>query len=276
MFVPAMAYLPLTDVTVIVPAGSRGVRAADGGHLQRRLVIRFRIADGSTVRLQQLLSLLDYSPLRFKAAHYAIPETDAAAQRAALFRPPAGSFSWRNRGWPRQLTSLWKVGSYDVMTKGLVMEFEADHGLTTNGTTSTALWQALLRALATGERNNGGYNYAIGNQAEPESLTIWHNGGVVLRAPANTGIPQDPTADGNFPVFGRFRNEIMRGTNPGGSKYADPVQYVAYFNGGDAVHYIPRASYGIPQSLGCIELDLADAAKAWPYLAYGTIVTVIN
>lgn len=68
----------------------------------------------------------------------------------------------------------------------------------------------------------------------------------------------------------------MRGANPNGSKYADPVQYVAYFHGGDAVHYIPRANYGIPQSLGCIELDLADAATAWPYLAYGTIVTVIS
>lgn len=162
------------------------------------------------------------------------------------------------------------------MTKGLVMEFEADHGLFTNGTTSTALWRALLTALASREANTGGYNYALCDQSQPESLTIWHDGAVVLHAPANTGISQAPTVDGNFPVFGRFRNQVMRGTNPGGSKYADPVQYVAYFNGGDAVHYIPRSSYGIPQSLGCIELDLGDAAKAWPYLAYGTIVTVIN
>jgi len=28
----------------------------------------------------------------------------------------------------------------------------------------------------------------------------------------------------------------MHGTNPNGSKYADPVQYVAYFHDGDGVH----------------------------------------
>ena len=38
----------------------------------------------------------------------------------------------------------------------------------------------------------------------------------------------------------------MKGTNPDGSKYADPVAWVAYFNGGDAVHYFPRGFYGVP------------------------------
>ncbi len=41
-----------------------------------------------------------------------------------------------------------------------------------------------------------------------------------------------------------------------------------------AVHYFPRASYGFPQSLGCVELPLGPAAKAWPFLTYGTLVTV--
>ena len=276
VFVPALPYLPLTAVTLFVPAGTKGIRAVDGAHMERRLVDKFRIADGSTSRLQQLLSQLDYSPLAFKPAARPIAATDTTAQRSALFFPPRGTFVWRNGGWPHQLRMLWEPGAYGVMTKGLVMEFEADHGLFTNGTTSTALWRALLTALASREVNTGGYNYALGDQSQPESLTIWHDGAVVLHAPANTGISQAPTVDGNFPVFGRFRNQVMRGRNPSGSKYADPVQYVAYFNGGDAVHYIPRSSYGIPQSLGCIELDLGDAAKAWPYLAYGTIVTVIN
>jgi peptidoglycan hydrolase-like protein with peptidoglycan-binding domain len=276
VFVPAMAYLPLTDITVKVPAGPTGVRGANGAHLVKPVMDKFRIADGSTKRLQQLLSLLDYSPLSFTASGSPISRSDVPAQRAALFVPPAGGFRWRNHGWPHRLLSLWTVGSYGLMTKGLVMEFEADHGLTTDGLTSTALWQSLLETLATGHGNTGGYNYALGNQAEPESLTIWHDGTVAVHVAANTGIAQAPTANGNFNVFARFRNEVMRGTNPDGTKYADPVQFVAYFNGGDAVHYFPRASYGIPQSLGCIELDLADAAKAWPYLAYGTIVSVIN
>ena len=36
----------------------------------------------------------------------------------------------------------------------------------------------------------------------------------------------------------------MKGTNPDGSKYADPVSWIAYFNGGDAVHGFYRSSYG--------------------------------
>jgi hypothetical protein len=66
----------------------------------------------------------------------------------------------------------------------------------------------------------------------------------------------------------------MTGTNPDGSHYADFVQWAAYFNGGDAVHYMPRSEYGTPQSLGCIELPCAAAERAWGYLTYGTLVTV--
>jgi hypothetical protein len=49
---------------------------------------------------------------------------------------------------------------------------------------------------------------------------------------------------------------------------------VSYFNGSDAVHYYPRGSYGWPQSLGCVELPYDQAQKAWPFLTYGTLVTV--
>jgi hypothetical protein len=43
---------------------------------------------------------------------------------------------------------------------------------------------------------------------------------------------------------------------------------------GSAVHYIARGSYGYPQSLGCVELPYSAAAAAYPYLPYGTLVTV--
>ena len=67
----------------------------------------------------------------------------------------------------------------------------------------------------------------------------------------------------------------MKGTNPDGTKYADPVTWVAYFRAGEAVHYFPRGSYGYQQSLGCVELPLDQTAKyIWPYLTYGTLVTV--
>ncbi len=91
---------------------------------------------------------------------------------------------------------------------------------------------------------------------------------------ANTGIPSAPTVDGTFPVYERFRNTIMSGTNPDGSHYSDPVSFVSYFNGGDAVHYFPRGGYGYQQSLGCVELPYNSAEQAYPYLTYGSLVTV--
>jgi hypothetical protein len=66
----------------------------------------------------------------------------------------------------------------------------------------------------------------------------------------------------------------MKGTNPDGSKYDDPVWYASYFNGGDAVHQFDRYSYGSYQSLGCVEVPYSVAKKAYPYLTYGTLVTV--
>jgi len=101
------------------------------------------------------------------------------------------------------------------------------------------------------ERNTNGYTYAIASKGSPETLTIWHNGQIVQQSRAN-------------------------GTNPDGSHYSDPVQFVAYFNGGDAVHYFARGSYGSPQSLGCVELDYSDAQHAYPYLTYGSLVTVVG
>ena len=39
----------------------------------------------------------------------------------------------------------------------------------------------------------------------------------------------------------------MSGTNPDGSHYHDPgIRWISYFNGGDAIHAFPRASFGTP------------------------------
>ncbi len=67
----------------------------------------------------------------------------------------------------------------------------------------------------------------------------------------------------------------MKGTNPDGSTYNDPnVPYASYFNGGDALHGFIRATYGSPQSNGCVEMSYADAALVWPLTPIGTLVTV--
>ncbi len=276
VFTPRMDFIPLSDVTLTIPGGWSGVSSTDGGHLARSLTDTFQIANGSILRLQQLLSLTDYSPLRWRSARPRLGIGDTVAQRSALYRDINGRFRWRYSGWPTNLVALWMSGRYSVFTEGMVMSFQADHGLDPNGVLNSTLWSTLLNAYQGRQVNSGGYNYALANKSSPERLTIWHDGRVVLDSLANTGIPVSPTADGNFAVYLRLRAQIMRGTNPNGSHYADPVQYVAYFNGNDAVHYMPRAQYGYPQSLGCVEIPLSEAATAWPYLAYGTLVSVIN
>jgi peptidoglycan hydrolase-like protein with peptidoglycan-binding domain len=234
----------------------------------------FRTGSYSTLRLQQLLAQLGYLPLSWAANRGAtIMPGNAQAQTSAAYRPPAGRFSWIS-GYPATLASFWQPGSGNLIDTGAIMAFESDHGLPLDSVAGATMWADLLRAAEAQQDNPNGYTYAIASKALPERLTIWHDGHQVFSSAANTGIPIAPTSDGTFPVYLRYRFQIMQGTNPDGSHYADPVQFVAYFMAGQAVHYFPRYSYGWPQSLGCVELPLAAAAQAWPYLTYGSLVTV--
>jgi peptidoglycan hydrolase-like protein with peptidoglycan-binding domain len=274
-FVPSVGYPALTHVKLVIPGGPAGVRSAGGGLLGARVVDRFSTGTYRTLRLEQLLAQLGYLPLNWQPAPGDVPvsSTDANAQLSAAYSPPPGSFAWQP-GYPSRLQSFWQAGQPSLILRGAVMAFESNQGMTTDGTVGPAVWQALLKAVAKGQNNPSGYTYALASKASPETLTIWHNGRRVMHTLANTGIPVAPTADGTFPVYLRYRFQIMKGTNPDGSKYADPVSYVAYFNGGDAVHYFPRYSFGWPQSLGCVELPYTQAQQAWPYLTYGSLVTV--
>jgi peptidoglycan hydrolase-like protein with peptidoglycan-binding domain len=274
VFTPATGFGPGTRVTVTVPAGRSGVRGHDGAALTAaRLSYRYTTGWYSTLRLQQVLAQLGYLPLTWTGDLGEPVPADAGHELAAAYHPPDGVFTWQ-RGYPATLAALWREGSANLVDTGAIMAFEADNGLPMDGTAGPAFWAALLRAAVDGRDSAHGYTYALAAKASPETLTIWHDGRQVFSSPANTGIPVAPTADGTFPVYERLRYQVMSGTNPDGSHYADPVEYVAYFNGGDAVHYFPRYSYGSPQSLGCVELPMDAAAAAWPYLSYGSLVTV--
>jgi peptidoglycan hydrolase-like protein with peptidoglycan-binding domain len=274
-FVPDSGYPPLTLVKLMIPGGPSGVRSAGGGLLAARVVDRFVTGTYSTLRLEQVLAQLGYLPLTWQPGAGAAPAApaDANAQLSAAYSPPPGTFAWR-RGYPMLLHRMWQPGQPGSILAGAIMAFESVHNLAMDGKAGTAVWDALFRAVASGQHNPHGYTYALASKANPETLTIWHNGKVVLHTLANTGIPVAPTADGTFPVYLKYTFQIMKGTNPDGSKYADPVSWVSYFNGGDAVHYFPRASFGWPQSLGCVELPYAQAQVSYPYLTYGTLVTV--
>jgi L,D-transpeptidase catalytic domain len=276
-FIPAGGFPPASTVTVRVPGGRHGVRAATGRVLARTTIARFRTGRYRVLRLNQMLAELGYLPLTWApvpgmGAQNGTPG-GAAAQPGLAYSPPAGRFTW-NRGYPAALHRLWRPAARSVIERGAVMAFQWQHRMPINGVVGTTLWRALFLATALDQSNGHGYTYALASQKTPETLTIWHNGRKVLRSLANTGIPVSPTANGTFPVYLRYRFQIMRGTNPDGSQYADPVSFVSYFNGGDAVHYFPRGSYGFQQSLGCVELPYGAAEQAWPYLSYGSLVTV--
>ena len=270
VFTPSLAYLPETVVHITV---HRGVLAADGAKLRRAVTVGFQVENGSTARLAQLLAELRYLPVHLASSAHQPRPGDTAGQLSAIFHPPAGRLELGSE-WPSELGGLW-IHDPSTVLRGAVMAFESQHGLAVDGVASTALWRALLAARFHRQFNTEGYNYAVATETSPETFTLYHNGHVVLRTAANTGIGGRGTAAGTYPVYERLRSQTMQGTNPDGSHYADFVQWVAYFNGGDAVHYIPRASYGSPQSLGCIELPYAAAEQAWGYLTYGTLVTVL-
>ena len=157
------------------------------------------------------------------------------------------------------------------------MMFEDTHGLDVDGFVGPKVWGALLADTIAGRRRTDGYSYVYVHRNVPQSLTLWHNGRTILRSPGNTGVPAAPTQLGSFPVFEHIPIGTMSGTNPDGSHYRDPgIRYISYFNHGDAIHAFTRSSFGTPQSLGCVELPLAAAARVWPYTPIGTLVTVEN
>jgi peptidoglycan hydrolase-like protein with peptidoglycan-binding domain len=275
-FVPRSAFRQWTHVAVTIPGGPTGMKSAKGGLLASSVTIRFKVGGYQRARLDQLLAQLGYLPATWTPAAGATAPaaTDAAGQLAAAFSPPAGSFSWQ-AGYPTELQNFWHGGALSgLVMKGAVMAFEADHGLGVDGVAGPQVWAAVLKAVGNGQSNTHGYTYAIAREGNPETLTIWHDGQIVLHTLVNTGIQAAPTTIGTAPVYLRFYYQVMKGKNPDGTKYADPVYYVSYFRAGEAVHYFNRGSYGWPQSLGCVELPLSDAKRAYPYLTYGSLVTV--
>jgi peptidoglycan hydrolase-like protein with peptidoglycan-binding domain len=276
VFTPAGTGFPLASTVQVELPRDVVVSQSPAGSSQPTDVIDYTVASGSTLRLQQLLAELDYLPVEWTATGVPVAVT-AQAEVAAAVDPPAGTFSWRYPKTPASLEALWRPGTANEITKGAVMMFEHEHGLAVDGIAGPEVWHALLRAALAGQRQAAPYSYVYVHALVPESLTLWSAGHVVLRSPGNTGIPESPTEHGTFAVFEHVPVGTMRGTNPDGTHYDDPgIRYISYFNGGDAIHEFPRGSYGTPQSLGCVELPLAAAAKVWPYTPIGTLVTVEN
>jgi peptidoglycan hydrolase-like protein with peptidoglycan-binding domain len=259
--------VPSSTETLTVPAGPGGVRSAGGVALGQAATVRFTVATGTTVRLQQLLAQLGYLPVSFAP-------TGPVAAPQELAQPQEGTFTWRFTE-PASLEALWTPGTSDVLTKAAVMSFENKHGMTTDGQAGPAVWTALLADAGGGTVNGDPYNYVYVSKTLPQRVTVYSNGASVYSTLANTGVSGADTAVGTFPVFEHLTVTTMSGTNPDGSKYHDPgIPWVSYFNGGDALHGFVRPGYGYPQSDGCVEMPPANAAVVFPYTPIGTLVTV--
>jgi L,D-transpeptidase catalytic domain len=250
------------------------VAGSAGTNIHTTTSLRVSVAPASFLRLQQLLAEQGYLPLDWSAA-----QADAArtmqSELAAAVAAPAGSFRWRYPNTPRELQSLWKIGEPNEITRGAVMMFQDEHHLRVDGIAGPKVWHAALADAVAGARRTAGYSYVYVHRNVPQLLTLWHNGRIVLTSPGNTGVAAAPTALGTWPVFEHIPVGRMSGTNPDGSHYNDPgIRWISYFHGGEALHAFNRASFGTPQSLGCVELPLDEAATVWPYTPIGTLVTI--
>lgn len=263
-------FIPTATETLTIPAGPSGPHGTHGAVLAAPDTVTFSVAQASTERLQQLLAELAYLPLSFTPAAAAAPADTATAQ--------TGSFAWRWTTLPPDLTSLWTEGSENVITKGAVMTFESQSGLTADGLAGQKVWTALLGDAAAGKTDAVPYSYVLVSKQLPETLTLYDNGApTITGVSVNTGAPGADTVDGTYPVFEHVTSSRMVGTNPDGSTYDDPaVPWASYFLNGDALHGFVRATYGSPQSNGCVEMPIATAAQVWPLTPIGTLVTVVG
>jgi peptidoglycan hydrolase-like protein with peptidoglycan-binding domain len=274
-FTPTAGWLPYGTETVTVPPGAT---ATVGGTSTSGVTSTFHVQAGSETRLQQLLAQLGYLPFTFVPTQVS-PRVASAGTPLA---PPvvttwaqSGTLTWSWPTVPPTLSALWRPGRPNTMDKGAIMAFESDHDMTMDGIAGPQVWNALLTAAAKHQMDRNPYDYLVASKSLPEKLTVYRNGRIIYQTLANTGVPGADTESGTFPVYLRFRTTTMSGTNVDGTKYVDAgIPWVAYFNGGDAVHGFVRGAYGFPQSNGCVELPISNAEQVWAMDPYGTLVTV--
>jgi L,D-transpeptidase catalytic domain len=241
--------------------------------------IAWEVPAGSELRLQQMLAQLHYLPYKWTGEEVA--KTPEAQVAAATTEVPKGHFNTRWNNTPAGLKELWTPGEENVLVEGAIMSFEERNGLETDGQAGPEVWEAIMKADIANEVKPtvgaaNGFTWVSVSEDIPETVDVWHNGKFVLKElSANTGIPGAETELGTHNVYLRYEETTMEGENPDGSHYSDPgIKWVSYFYGGDALHQFDRASYGSPQSLGCVEMPGEDAEAVWPYTPIGTPVTV--
>jgi hypothetical protein len=278
VFTPSGFGAPLAAELKVELPEKLGIVQPDGS-TDEATTVGWDVPAGSQLRLQQMLAGLGYLPYNWDGEE--VKKTPEAQIAAATTEVPKGHFTPRWSNTPEDLKALWTPGQENELVKGALMSFEEREGLEVDGLAGPVVWETMMQATIKGKVKPekgaaNGYTYVWVNKTEPETVNVWHNGKMILgEAPANTGIAGAETEDGTFPVYLRYEETTMSGENPDGSHYNDPgIKWVSYFNGGDALHQFDRASYGSPQSLGCVEMPGEEAEAIWPYTPIGTPVTI--
>jgi peptidoglycan hydrolase-like protein with peptidoglycan-binding domain len=262
VFTPSRAYPPDSSVTVSL--------AKKAGAKVKTIATR-ATPTGSLLRAEQILARLHYLPLTTTAA----AAVTAADEADDVYSPPQGTFSWRYPDTPATLKQNWAPGKYGTVVRGAIIAFQHQAHLPLDGTIGQHTWHALIKADLANSFDPDKYSFVSAALYLPQRLSVWVDGKTVLTSPVNGGVPAAPTPLGTYPVYERFTATTMSGTNPDGTKYKDPgVPWVNYFSGGSAGHGFPRASYGFPQSVGCLELPIPTAAIVFKLIDYGTLVHV--
>jgi peptidoglycan hydrolase-like protein with peptidoglycan-binding domain len=269
-FTPKSTLEPCGSYTLTVWAGTDALGHPPLGTAHRQTL---RVACPSLRGLQQALARLRYLPYTIDAAHGRNSGSRSESRGSAAhyaFDPPSARLVANESHAPGLA-----YGSLDPTTRGALIVYQSDHGLPATGAADGSTWASLLAAETLGHADPTPYTFVTVSESSPETLEVHRGGRVVLSTPANTGVAGAETERGTFPIYARYVSTTMTGTNPDGSHYSDPgVPWVNYFNGGDAVHGFPRASYGSPQSNGCVELPIGTAGQVYPLLAIGDLVVV--
>jgi hypothetical protein len=269
-FTPSDSFAVCGSYTLTIPAGTS---ATGDAALRRSRTLHFTVACPSVKALQEALARLGYLPYwieSFSGVSLNVPLTMATASERAYALPQG----WLHREY-RNAPSL-AVGQMDPTTTGALEVWEQDHDVPVGTAPDAAIWRTLVREEALGHGNPRPYTWVtVTENTTPELLKVHENRRVVITTPANTGVPGATTQTGEFPIYVRYTSTTMIGTNVDGTHYDDPgIPWVNYFNGGDAVHGYPRASYGFPQSNGCVELPIPTAERVYFQLMVGDMVDV--
>ena len=269
-FTPSYSFAVCGSYTLTIPAGTAAVgeTALASSH-----TLHFSVACPSVKALQEALARLGYLPYwikSFSGVGLNVPLTTAMASERAYALP----HGWLHRQY-RNAPSL-EVGKMDATTSGALSVWEQDHDVPVGTAPDAAIWRTLVREEALNHGNPRPYTWVtVTENTDPELLKVHENRRVVITSPTNTGVPGAATQTGEFPIYVRYTSTTMIGTNVDGTHYVDPgIPWVNYFNGGDAVHGYPRASYGSPQSNGCVELPIPTAERVYNQLMVGDMVDV--